>query len=204
MYYQQKNGFLCPPSSIVPPLSLGKPKEAPANREGYNSALDACGRAGQVNRALNLVEVMRAASISNQRLRPDRYSYGGALHACRVAGDASTALRLLKIMEDEGVRADQACSLAAVAACAAEGRGKDAADVLEGMAATGMSTSDGARALVREACLQESGGSPRKGFERALAALDALEAAATERSAANTAEQRVTNELPQALLNGGD
>lgn len=173
--------------------------DAPANRESYNAALDACGRAGQVNPALNLLEVMRAASISNQRLRPDRYSYGGALQACRVAGDASMALRLLKIMEDEGIRADQACSLAAVAACAANGRGEEAADVLEWMAAADVSTSEGARALAREACLQESGGVPRRGFERALAALDALDAAA-----ADTAKHRVTNELPQALLNGGD
>lgn len=86
-------------------------------------------------------------------------------------------------MGGDGVRADQRCSLAAVAACAAAGRGGDAAGVLEGMVAAGVSTSDGARASAREACVEAAGRGGGGGFERAMVALDQLDAAAAERAA---------------------
>ena len=181
-----------PPPPPPPSQNTVKSRDAPANRESYNSVLDACGRSGQVAPALDLLGAMRSTSLSNRRLRPDRYSYRGALEACRAAGDFSTALRLLRTMGEEGVRADQACSLAAVAACAAAGRGKEAAGVLQEMVAARVSTSDGARALARDACTEEEEGGggndgavivARKGFERALVALDALDALASERSA---------------------
>lgn len=169
---------------VSPP---GKFPSAPADRDSYNAALDACGRGGQVQPALALLDAMRTLSRSNRRLKPDRYSYAGALQACRTSADYATALELLKSMKADGVRADQRCSLAAVAACAAAGRGAETAEVLEGMVAAGMSTSDGARGLAREACVEAAAAEADgdgDGFERALAALDLLDISATERAEA--------------------
>lgn len=134
---------------------------------------------------------MRSLAPSNRRLRPDRNSYAGALQACRVAADPAAALALLEEMGADGVKADQRCSLAAVAACAAAGRGGDAAGVLEGMVAAGVSTSDGARARSREACMEAVAAGGGGGFERALAALDELDAAAAVRAADRGVVERV-------------
>lgn len=160
-------------------MSKGVYPNAPADRDSFNAALDACARAGQVEPALTLLDAMRSLARSNKRFKPDRYSYSSALQACRESAEYKPALDLLGRMKGDGVRADQRCSLAAVAACAAAGRGAEAADVLEGMVAAKTATSEGARALAREACVTAG-----EGFERAVAALDLLDIAAVERAAA--------------------
>lgn len=165
---------------------------APPDRGSYNAALDACGRGGQVEAALALLGAMRSLAKSNKRLRPDRYSYGGALQACQTAADYKAALDLLGCMKGDGVRSDQRCSLAAVGTCVEAGRGEEAADVLEGMVAAGMSTSDGARALAKEACMEalsKVGSGGKEGLERALRALRSLDAAADEKAAARSKER---------------
>lgn len=159
--------------------------------------MDACGRAGQVEAAVALLDAMRAVSVHNKRLRPDRYTYGGALRACREAGDGATALRLLQDMKKDGVRADQRCSLAAFSALISAGRKDDAAGILEGMVEAGVSTSEGAVAAAREDSTGalEGGGGDGGGekFARVLAALDALDEARARKAAAK-AERLATEQ----------
>lgn len=169
---------------------------APAKRESYNEALAACGRAGQVQPCLLILEAMRATARANRRLAPDRASYAGALHACRIAGDSDTALELLATMRRvEKLKPDQRCLLAAVAACLTVGRSAAAADVLEGMVKENVRTSEGGRDGMREMCqppeLEDSRGggggsgagsgrSDHEGLERCLAALEVLDRLAAE------------------------
>lgn len=166
----------------------GEFPNAPPNRFGYNAAMDACGRAGQVQAAVALLDAMRLVSLRNKWLRPDRYTYGGALRACRAAGDGDTALRLLRGMKKDGVRADQLCSLAAFSALISAGRPDDAAGILEGMVEGNVSTSEGAVAAAREDVTEtleaEAGGGGEGRFARVLAALDALDEARAKKAAA--------------------
>lgn len=194
----KKNNIAISAPSLSPsPNRAGKFPNAPPNRVGYNAAMDACGRAGQVEAAVALLDAMRAVSVRNKRLRPDRYTYGGALRACREAGDGATALRLLQDMKKDGVRADQRCSLAAFSALISAGRKDDAAGILEGMVEAGVSTSEGAVAAARE----DSTGAPEGGggdgggekFARVLAALDALDEARARKAAAK-AERLATEQ----------
>lgn len=163
--------------------------------------MDACGRAGQVQAAVALLDAMRAVSVRNKRLRPDRYTYGGALRACRTAGDDATAVRLLQGMKKDGVRADQQCSLAAFAALIAAGKEDDAAGILEGMVEGNVSTSEGAVAAARAELtetLEAAGGGGDGGtgkFARVLAALDALDEARARKATAK-AGRVAAEEMP--------
>ncbi|CAN0442249.1 unnamed protein product [Ectocarpus sp. 12 AP-2014] len=159
--------------------------DAPPDRWSYNNAIEACGRAGQVEPAVALLDAMRAASHRNRRLRPCRYSYRGALQACRAAVDDAAALRLLEGMKKDGIKGDQLCSLAAFSAVAAVGRADKAAEILEDLARGGVSTSEGAVASAKEGLVEVLGSDVEGGgrFARVMAAFEVLEAAHAEKAA---------------------
>lgn len=58
--------------------------------------MDACGKAGQQERALSLLAEMQERG----GLMPDTVAYNSAIDACSVTGDWSTALRLLSEMKE--------------------------------------------------------------------------------------------------------
>lgn len=160
---------------------------APPNRHGFNAAIDACGRAGQVRPAIDLLDAMRAASRQNARLKPDHYSYGGALQACRStgagAGAAASALDLLRGMEKDRVKLDQRCALAAFSAVsAAAGMEDEATQILEALLESKTNTSEGALAGAKEELVEkiEAGGGGGSKFARALAVFEELETARAE------------------------
>ncbi|CAM9369923.1 unnamed protein product [Ectocarpus sp. 4 AP-2014] len=159
--------------------------DAPPDRWSYNNAIEACGRAGQVEPAVALLDAMRAASHRNRRLRPCRYSYRGALLACRAAVDDAAALRLLEGMKKDGIKGDQLCSLAAFSAVAAVGRADKAAEILEDLARGGVGTSEGAVASAKEGLVEIVGSDVEGGgrFARVMAAFEVLEAAQAEKAA---------------------
>lgn len=171
----------------------GKFPNAPPNRQGFNAAIDACGRAGQPRAAIDLLDAMRAASVANSRLKPDHYSYAGALQACRIAGDAASALDLLQSLKKDRVKLDQRCALAAFSAVSTAGAGMEdeAAQILEELLKSKTNTSEGALAGAKEALVEriEAGGGGGGGvkFARALAILDELETVRAKVAAAKAA-----------------
>lgn len=170
--------------SYRPRSRAGQYPEAPANRQTYNAVIEACGRSGEVETALKMLAAMRALSHDSKFLKPTVDSYWGALCACKTAvpADYATALELLATMKAEGVRFDQRCTFGAVTACVAAGRPEETAQILEGIASAGISTSERARGLAKEACLEAA--AEKGGFERAIAAFDLLGAIWEERVAA--------------------
>lgn len=94
-----------------------------ADRESFNAALEACGRAGRTEEALGILNSMGMLARSNSRLSPIPKSYASAIQACRSSGDYVNALCLLERMKKAKLRPDQRCILGAVAACSMAGQG---------------------------------------------------------------------------------
>lgn len=61
------------------------------------TTVDACGKAGQQEQALRLLNEMQRRGGS---LTPDTIAYNSAIDACSVTGDWPTALRLLDEMKE--------------------------------------------------------------------------------------------------------
>lgn len=64
------------------------------NNHSYSSIINACGKGGQLQKALQLFEQMK-----RQGLVPDVQTVGAVLDACDRAGDWKTALAILKQAE---------------------------------------------------------------------------------------------------------
>lgn len=91
-------------------------------------AVDACGKAGEQEEALRLLDDMRGAGFP-----PDTVVYNSAIDACSVRGDWSTALRLLGEMKDGSAGAaspDVVSYGGAITACARAGRARQALQLM--------------------------------------------------------------------------
>ena len=72
-----------------------KEKGLTPNGISYNSAVDACGKAGKPDSAVNLLREMTAKGLT-----PNEISYNSAIEACRKAGKTEVALLLLRRMRE--------------------------------------------------------------------------------------------------------
>ena len=65
----------------------------------YTLAIDACGEAGEWERACVLLDKMRHDGVE-----PDHLCYGAAIHACGRAGKHERAVDMLRDMEKVSLR----------------------------------------------------------------------------------------------------
>ena len=78
----------------------------------FNSAIDACARAGRSDEAIELLQRMTAAGVA-----PNEISYTTAIKACEKAGQAERAVQLLSEMRSRGVEPGTRSYSAAISAC---------------------------------------------------------------------------------------
>ena len=93
----------------------------------YNAALAALAKGAQAERALALLDEMKAAA---PRLEPNARTYSAAITACSRAGDWEAALGLWRELEGAGVRPDAVAYGAAIAACERGRRWETALELL--------------------------------------------------------------------------
>lgn len=71
-----------------------KDRGAKPDLVAYTAVMDCCGKAGQWEMALNLMQEMR-----DEGLKPDRMTYNTAIDACAKGGQWQRALDILAGME---------------------------------------------------------------------------------------------------------
>ncbi|CAM9999108.1 unnamed protein product, partial [Hapterophycus canaliculatus] len=87
----------------------------PANRYCVNAALNACGKAGRIQEALELMKDARASGIEL-----DVVSYNCAIPACVVGGKWEQALSMVREMRTEySIEPNHITYQAAIKVCAA-------------------------------------------------------------------------------------
>ena len=99
----------------------------------HNMAISAWGRAREPERALALLEGMRARGFE-----PTVVSFSAAISACARARQSARALALLDEMQTSGVEPDVICFNAAISACEKGGQWERAVSLLEEMQLRGV------------------------------------------------------------------
>lgn len=87
---------MCQESACAPDSTISPPSTTTTTRYCVNAALNACGRAGRVKEALELMKDARASGIEL-----DVVSYNSAIPACVESGDWEQALSMIREMENE-------------------------------------------------------------------------------------------------------
>ncbi|CAM9780507.1 unnamed protein product, partial [Laminaria digitata] len=83
----------------------------------YTSVIDACAKAGQLGRAMDVLERMR-----RDRVSPSLVTYNTLILACGTGGgEWRRALELVGVMVDSGIKPDAFTFTLALAACEAGG-----------------------------------------------------------------------------------
>ena len=72
------------------------------NVVSYSAAMNACGKAGQWEKALALLEEMPANGAT-----PDLYCHSIAINACGKAGDVERVMKLFTQMQERGLQPDE-------------------------------------------------------------------------------------------------
>ena len=97
----------------------------------YTSVIDAFAKAGELERALRILEDMRHA-----RVRPSLATLNALVSACRSGGQWQRALAIVEEMRRSGIEPDDQSLTLIVAACEAQGEWEEVASSLtEGVAA---------------------------------------------------------------------
>jgi len=95
----------------------------------YCSAMSACNRANQWQKALQVFDLL----LSEKTLGPDQYTYNEALNACAKGGLADRALEIFEHAKKSGVHTDLISYSRAMAACVAAERWEDAQQLMNRM-----------------------------------------------------------------------
>jgi pentatricopeptide repeat protein len=99
----------------------------------YNAAIDACGKGGQWQKAIELLHEM-----PQQGLVANLISYSSAVDACSDLGQWQQALELLHKMQHQGIKPDITVYNRLINACQKGGNWQLAVDVLQELQAAGL------------------------------------------------------------------
>lgn len=106
-------------------MEEAKASRVPTDAAVWNALVTAAGRAGQLQRAFNVLEDMIATNT-----RPNDRTYAALIDACARAGDKALAMRVYRKAQREGCATTLMVFSAAVHACTQAAGGCDAAEAM--------------------------------------------------------------------------
>ena len=130
----------------------------------YGSAISACAKGQQPDRALQLLDMTREQGIA-----PNIVCYSAAIDAMESKGSWEMAMGLLEQMESEGIAPNVVTFTAAVSACASAGRWNESLQLIQDMQSRGLQPNVVTYSAVISACA--NGGE----WEKALEVLRTME-----------------------------
>jgi pentatricopeptide repeat protein len=119
----------------------------------YNSVLSALGKAGMWQKALELMDEMRARGERSESARPCVVTYNSLMSACARGGQPHLSLELFREMEEKGIRRDVYSYGAALHACLAASDWQKSLELVAEMRQAGIKGSPVVYGTTTNACI---------------------------------------------------